>query len=420
VLNDTALVRQLVPLTPPMSAEAFAAGRERLTATFGSGRRSRVARRLAFAAWAIALVAIPINLVGLDGDSMIDLQVYRAGGMAWLHGVALYGDFPGPLPGPRLPFTYPPLAAVLFSAFAVLPYWLTKTLVTLASLLALTATTVAVAGRLSPCLKWTLGPAAATAALLVEPVRSTFDFGQVNLGLMALVAVDCLAVRRCRGVLVGLAAAIKLTPAVFVVHFLAKRDWRAAMTSIASFVGFALAGFLFAPNDSRQYWVSTVFDPSRVGGLAYTNNQSIRGLLHRLHPAPAAETLLWLVLTLLVLALAWRAARRANDDVTRLVAVGVAGLLVSPVSWSHHWVWAVPAFMAFGWRLWRTRAWRQLPVLLTAVAVFRLAPFQRLPHSGDRELNWTLWQHIPGDSYVWLGIGTLAWLAFSRPSRRLA
>src|SRR5262249_8401015 len=157
------------------------------------------------------------------------------------------------------------------------------------------------AGRLDHRLKWTFGPAAAVVALVLEPVLSTFDFGQVNLALTALVVMDCLAVRRFRGVLVGLAAAIKLAPAVFVVYFLVKRDGRGWAASAASFVGFAMLGFLLAPNDSRKYWFGVVLDPSRIGGLAYMDNQSIRGVLHRIHPLPVTETLLWLVLTALVL-----------------------------------------------------------------------------------------------------------------------
>jgi len=387
-------------------------------ASITSERGLRIARRVALAVWAVTFVALPLYLVGLQHNDMLDLQVYRNGGLAWLNGVSLYDGFPGPLPGPRLPFTYPPLSAVLFSLFASMPYWLTRALVTMVSFLALSVATVLVAGRLDRRLKWTLGPAVAVAAIWLEPVISTFDFGQVNLALMALVVVDCLALRRFRGVLVGLAAAIKLTPAVFVLYFLVKRDWKAAATSAASFVGFALVGFLFAPVDSREYWFSTVFDPSRIGGLAYMNNQSLRGVLHRLHPLPVVETLLWAVLTIMVLALAWRAARRAANDVIALTAIAVAGLLASPVSWSHHWVWAAPAFLALAWQLWRTRAWGWAPALLGALAVFCVAPFKWMPSSDDRELNWTLWQHIPGDAYVWLAIGMLTVLAFGASRSR--
>jgi alpha-1,2-mannosyltransferase len=383
-----------------------------------SERGLRIARRVSLAAWAVAFVGLPLYKVGWQDSGMLDLEVYRTGGLAWLNGVSLYDGFPGTLPGPRLPFTYPPLSAVLFSVFAAMPYWLTRGLVTMASFLALSVSTVLVAGRLDRRLKWTVGPlAAVVATFALEPVMSTFDFGQVNLALMALVVVDCLAVKRFRGVLVGLAAAIKLTPAVFVLYFLVKRDWKAAATSFASFVGFGLVGFLFDPTDSREYWFSTVFDPSRIGGLAYMNNQSLRGLLHRLHPLPAIETLLWAVLTIMVLALAWRAARRAGNDVIALTAIGVAGLLASPVSWSHHWVWAALAFLALGWQLWRTRAWGWAPVLLGAFVVFVLAPFKWMPSSADREMTWTLWQHVPGDAYVWLGIAMLTALAFFGVSR---
>ena len=401
----------MVLLVPPMSTEAFTAGRLRLTESLGSERRRRVAGRIAGGIWAIALVLLTVHLA--LGPDMLDLQVYRNGGLAWLRGIPLYVDFPGPLGGPNLPFTYPPVAAVIFGVFATMPFWLTETLVTVVSFVALSAVTVVVAGKLDPRLKWTLGPAAAVLALSMEPVRTTFGYGQVNLALMALVVVDCLVVRRSRGVLVGLAAAIKLTPAVFIVYFLVKRDRRSAVTAVASFAGFALLGFLLAPKDSVDFWFNAMLNPGRITTLSIMTNESVRAELYRLPALGSMQTLVWVVLAAMVLALAWRAASRARDDVVALVAIAAAGLLVSPISWSHHWVWVVPAFMAFGWQLWRDRAWRRVPLLLGAAAVFWFGPpYGWLPSSGDQELGWSLWQHLPGAAYVWLGLGMLAVLAF--------
>jgi alpha-1,2-mannosyltransferase len=418
VRNDTELVATIARSVPPMSAEAFATGRLRLTTGLRSERRRRVARRLAWAAWAVALVWVPLNLVFLRGATMLDLQVYRNGGLAWLRGIPLYVGFPGPLGGPNLPFTYPPVAAVLFSGFAVIPFWLSRTLVTLAGFLALSATTVVAAGRLDQRLKWTLGPAAAVLALSLEPVGSTLGYGQVNLLLMALVVVDCLAVTRFRGVLVGLAAAIKLTPLVFVGYFLVRRDRRSAITAAASFVGFALVGLLLAPTDTVEFWFHAMINPERITTLSIMTNESLRAELYRLPALASVQSLLWAVLAVLVLALAWRAAGRARNDVLALVAIAVAGLLISPISWSHHWVWVVPALMAVGSQLWQDRAWRRLALLPVPVAAFCFGPpYGWLPSSGDQELNWALWQHVPGAAYVWLGLGLLAALAFG-PERR--
>ena len=275
-----------------------------------------------------------------------------------------------------------------------------------------------VTGRLTerPQVVWTVAPAAAIAAIALEPVISTFLFGQINLLLMALVVIDCLAVkdRRWRGVLVGLAAAIKLTPAIFVLYFLARKDWRAAITSTVAFAGFAVVGFLAAPKDSVEYWFHALQDPSRVGGLAYMANQSIRGVLHRFDPGQPVETLLWVALSAITVLLAVIVARRTRNDVVALLGIALAGLLVSPVSWSHHWVWCVPAFLALGFAARRT--WSKV-VLAVLLVIFCVQPFTWLPSTGDKEMSWSVWQHIPGDAYVWVGIATLVVLASTTKGR---
>ncbi len=339
-----------------------------------------------------------------SGWYFLDLEVYRYGGLAWLRGIPLYVDFPGPLDGPRFPFTYPPIAAVLFSGLNALPLWAVNALVMMAGFTALTAVCVIVVGRLRPSLMWTLGPAVAIAGLALEPVMSTLAFGQINLVLMAMIVIDCLVVldRRLRGVLIGVAAAIKLTPAMFVLYFLVKRDWRAALTSVATFAGLAVAGFLLAPKDSVEYWFNALLDPKRIGGLALATNQSFRGILHRLSPDPATETLLWLSLSAVAVAVAVYVAWRTRDEFVALFAIAAAGLLASPVSWSHHWVWCVPALLVLGLR---TRRWW---LAGGVAAVFVTRPFMYMPQYEDREKTWTVLHHIPGDVYVWLAIAMLA------------
>ncbi|GAA3647448.1 glycosyltransferase 87 family protein [Lentzea roselyniae] len=409
-MNETVLIRQLVDDVPPMSADAFASGRRRIL-TLHRWVKARKATRVL---WFVALAALPIVLAAA-GCYYLDLQVYRTGGLAWLKGLPLYIDFPGTLDGPALPFTYPPIAAVLFSGLTFLPVWASNALVVVVSFLCLSVVCFLVTGRLTQRANvvWTVTAAVSVATLALEPVISTFLFGQINLVLMALVVVDCLAVtdRRWRGALVGLAAAIKLTPLIFLLYFLVRRDWRAALTSVATFAGLAGAGFVLAPKDSAEYWFHALLDPGRVGGLAYMANQSLRGVLHRVNPGQPTETLLWVLLSVIVVVLAVVAARKAGNDVVALTAIATAGLLVSPVSWSHHWVWCVPALLALGFvrRKW---AWVTLGAL---VVVCLLGPFTWLPHTGDKEMLWTWWQHIYGDAYTWVAIGALVALAATRP-----
>jgi len=178
-------------------------------------------------------------------------------------------------------------------------------------------------------------------------VRNTLNYGQVNLALMALVSLDCLARGRAgpRGALVGLAAAVKLTPAAFVLFFLLRRDYRAAATAAGSFTACTAAGFLLAPRDSARYWTSVIVATGRPGSPWYAANQSIQGVLARagVQPAHARRDG----------RLAGPVGRRAraglpgacggplagSADAWALSLNAFAALLISPISWSHHWVW---------------------------------------------------------------------------------
>jgi alpha-1,2-mannosyltransferase len=353
----------------------------------------------------VATVAAGALVVALYGVSvpgaLTDLKVYRAGGLSWLHGTPLYTrDFPF-----WLPFTYPPVAAVLFGVLAVLPFVASAVLLTGAGLTGLRATTRVVAG-----------PAASAAALVgavaLEPIRTTLLFGQVNLVLMALVALDCLlpVTRWPRGLLVGLAAAVKLTPAVFVLFFLARRRPQPAVTAVVAFAAVTGAGMLFAPADSLRYWHTTIFDPDRIGGAAFVTNQSLRGVLTRLG-APAG---CWVVLALAVLVLAWLGARRATEPAVALLVVAAAGLLVSPVSWSHHWVWIAPALAHFAIHAYRN--WGAFAVFAVVTVVFTVG-HRFLPGGHDRELAWQWWQHVLGSSYALVAVAFLTWAATRVPAR---
>ncbi|GHH28309.1 glycosyltransferase 87 family protein [Lentzea cavernae] len=315
------------------------------------------------------------------GTGLLDLRVYLAGGRAWLAGTDLYTThFRGPS---GLPFTYPPFAAMVFSGLTALPVAAAALLFTAVGIGLFTAAarTWAGFGLIALC-------------LLLEPLRVSLDLGQINLVLLGLVAADCLLPRTFwpRGTLVGLAAAIKLTPAIFVLFFLCRGRWRPALTAVATFVVCAV----LAPGQAQQFWLHAMLDPERVGGLAYSANQSLRGLLFRL----GAPEFVWLVAAVAVLGLTVVVLPRLRDDLTALVATAAAGLLISPVSWSHHWVWIAPALALLNGR-----------VRVAVVVVFAVGPHWLLPTAGDRELGWTWWQHVVGNTYVWLGLAFLGWCA---------
>jgi alpha-1,2-mannosyltransferase len=202
---------------------------------------------------------------------MIDLAVYRSGGLALRHGEPLYSAHPD---GSLLPFTYPPFAGLLCVPLAVLDWTAARVAITALSLAALV-----LAAHLSVHSAGLRVPGATTAAvgagLLLEPVRATLSFGQVNLLVMALVLTDLTARthRRSCGVLVGIAAGIKLTPLIFLPYLLLTGRRRAAGVALASFAGTVLAGWLVLPAESARYWLHLVAEPDRVGGVGYSGNQ---------------------------------------------------------------------------------------------------------------------------------------------------
>jgi alpha-1,2-mannosyltransferase len=343
------------------------------------------------------------------GPYRIDLDVYRIGSSVWLRHGDLYGVLPATSSGARLPFSYPPIAAVLLSPLSLVPMAVAGAVLTLISI-ALTAVV------LRMFLRRVAGPRAGSwwtvawllpAGLFLEPVRNTLDYGQVNIALMALVTADCLTAhpRWPRGAAVGLAAAVKLTPAAFVLFFLCRGDKRAAGTAAVSFAAATAAGFLLAWHDSVRYWTSIVFQTGRAGDLIYAANQSIQAVLGRagLDPGTPAGTAVWLALCVVVLVLAARGMRDAlarSADAWALSLNAFAALLISPISWSHHWVWAVPGLVTLAVISRRRRHRAGLVTAAAGLVIFAAAPQWWFPSGGNREAHWAVWQQIIGSSYV--------------------
>jgi alpha-1,2-mannosyltransferase len=330
----------------------------------------------------------------------LDLDVYRIGARAWWAGSDLYSTLPATSGGLRLPFTYPPVAAVLFAPLTLLPLPVAGALLGLLGLAATAAVLPMVAGRIP---RRVLIAAVLPLAVAVEPVRATLNYGQINLVLMVLVLFDCLtrAPRWPRGALVGLAAAVKLTPAGFLLFFLLNRDPRAICRAVVAFLGGTAAGFLFAGPDSVRYWTAALWDTGRIGTVHYAGNQSLLAVLARFGLTPPARTVLWLlgvVLTLAVTAIGMRRAIAAGRPEYAVVLNAFAILVVSPVSWTHHWVWLVPALFVF------TGVWRY-----AGLAFFVLAPqWWWIDSTANREYDWTAGQQLLGNGYLYFALLALA------------
>lgn len=324
---------------------------------------------------------------------LLDLSVYRAGAQRLLDGASIYSQ-----PYGDLPFTYPPFAALAMVPLAALPTVLAELALPLLSAAAL----VLVWHRCGIRSRWLLVVAPVSAVL--EPVWMTQHFGQVNLLLLALVLGDLVGPSsRWRGVLTGIAAGIKLTPLIFLGYLVVTRQWRAAGVMASSFAATVLVPIVLVPGDGARFWTSVLPDAGRIGAPWYAGNQSLMGVLARLGGDSSWVRSGWFAASVAVVLLGLCLARvlfDRGDLLGAVCATGLASLLASPVSWSHHWVWCIP----LGVVLFRRTG---VFVALLWAAVFVAAPHLWMSSGDDVELTWT-WEHLAGDAYVWVG---LFWLA---------
>lgn len=306
-------------------------------------------RRVA-ALWSIFVVVAAASsaLVALRPDRLSDLHIYR-GALLHLHaGHPLY-DFVAENGGP---FTYPPFAALVLWPVAAVPegvaqgIWLALTCLAVVAIAAAVGRVLVGPGRRRALVV----PAVACALMLSAPVQSNLRFGQVSIFIVLLALLDGTGVvpPRLRGVLVGVAAAVKLTPLLFVVYFLATGRYRDAARAAATFLACAALGAAVLPAASWTYWAEAVRDTSRVGNLASLGNQSVHGMLLRLGLDEASLPLLWAALVAVVCGVALLRARQLaarGRPGHAAVLVGCATVAASPVSWTHHQIWPVLAAM---------------------------------------------------------------------------
>ena len=315
-----------------------------------------MSRRLRPVLFSALIVAVGARyVVGLATGSMGDFLVYRQAGIAVEGQGSLYTS------GDTLPFTYPPFAALVYAPFAGLGTGWARWLHTAFGAALLIWVLVALRRHLRVPL-----PLVVATALTMPFIRS-LQLGQVNPLIFALLVTDWVVLSRRAGFLTGLAAGLKVTPAAFGIVALLRRDWRAASAAALAFSVTVGLGALVRPQDTWAFWTSYLWDPRRVGSLGYADNQSLKGALLRLGVDSVGPYAVLAAATLAVGLLAARRQTRADERVGALVAVGALGALVSPISWSHHWLWT-PVFA-----LWLWRAGRR-PAAVMAIAVASIAP----------------------------------------------
>jgi alpha-1,2-mannosyltransferase len=318
-------------------------------------------RARALAPWLLGLsLLVHFALVVTNTQmTMIDLRVYRDASPFLLHDT-LYNyrltQFSAQFP---LPFTYPPFAALFFLPLSFVPWVAVKIgwqVISVACLWWLVRLSLRLIARdrsesvefgedvwRRRAMLWT------ALALWFEPVRTTLNYGQINL-LLAAVVLAAMVSRRSvlSGLGVGVTAGIKLTPALSGIYFLATKRWSAAIWSFVAFAATIALAYAVSPDQSILYWFHLINDPSRIGPIASAINQSLRGALSRTVGYDVGLGPVWLVGAAVALGLmlfALRAAVRAKDTLAGVLSVQYFTLLVSPISWSHHWVWMVPTVL---------------------------------------------------------------------------
>jgi alpha-1,2-mannosyltransferase len=311
----------------------------------------RMPARLAAAApvlLAISIVArFVLTYVIPHGASFVDLHVYVGGAETLNHPGGLYDyvyadqtpDFP-------LPFTYPPFAAVVFYPLHLIPFWIltfawqVAIIAALYGVVRISQRLLAGQGDRRIAMLWT------ALGIWLEPMRSNFDYGQINVMLVLAVLYAVYSTRWwLSGLLVGLAAGVKLTPAVSGLYFVGARRWGTAVFSAVVFFGTVAVSALIVGDQTRYYFTELLGDARRVGPVGTSFNQSWRGGISRILGYDAGYGTLVvaaIVLTAILALLAWRAIGGAKDRLGAIVVVQLFALLSSPISWTHHWVWLIP------------------------------------------------------------------------------
>jgi alpha-1,2-mannosyltransferase len=393
----------------------------------------------------------------------VDLGVYRDGGLIVRHVSPPYSatlkdslyDWPStPL---ALKFTYTPFAALFFAVVSFVPWSVLPRLVQVANLIFLFIAAWCTMGALGyRDRRVRLGGALLGFAIgmLTEPVFRTLYLGQINLLLMAAIIWDLNLPdnRRWKGVATGLAAAIKLTPLVFIPYLLLTRRFRAAAVVTGTFLATIVLGFVLIGHESSDFWLHGLFiKDGRTGFVGWTGNQSLGAIVTRLAGSIHASTVPWLLLALVATVVGLGAAAqldRAGHAMLGLLTTALVGLLDSPISWDHHWVWVVPGMMVAGH--YAVQAWqagrRLVSVGCAALVAALLLIFASWPGSlwslkttgpgnftkgliwagpyskvtifmahGDlpsfKEYHWAGLQNLSGNAYILTGIALLILLA---------
>lgn len=419
-----------------------------------------------------------------------DVYVYWYALNNWFSGNSLYDWYA--LPDYKMyPFTYPPFGAWALSPLTWFDYETAARLIIMAIALQ-TAVIVALIGR---SLGWSWGSAFAIApwaAIVIEqclePFNQSVGFAQVNTAMMALVMIDVAAPDswKGRGVASGLAAAIKLTPAIAILIFLLRRQWRSAITMVTTSITVTLLSWIISPSESARFFFDAMWDPQRAGDAYYTSNQNLKGFVARALPENTWSIAWAITVALALVAAVWLCLRiqaaatsvvtphvisddaapgplnaaapatgpaapaaetAASDAVTTPSAVATPstvatapapvlpenlatlltaavimtlGLLVSPITWSHHWVWGLATVVVLIAVALRLKSLALMGTALVQGVLLIMAPHWWFPYGQVNELHWNVAEQLVGSSYTLAAIASGVALAWALPVQATA
>jgi alpha-1,2-mannosyltransferase len=387
-----------------------------------------ISRRLSRAAveflppFAVALLILPFiiqygKLIPWH-PSTIDLQVYVYAVKDMLAGKDIFATT---TPFWNLYFIYPPIAAILMTPLAFGPYALWQVVWTGGLVWAQQS----VLKRCGAPRGWKLGLIGIAVVLAVEPIRTTLGYGQVNTILMALVVADLLPDapgerrRIPQGTLIGLAAAIKLTPALFVIFAFLIGKTRVAITAMISFAVFTGIGAILLFRETLVFFGGLSGGDTRTASPLYTGNQSLLGVFFRLGDSSRVTTLVGLAVSAILAVLGCLVAAhwwRQDEKVFAVAIVGLTTCLASPLSWTHHHVWILPMAMAVlspgvpRWARYLGGFW--------VVWVCVCLPLAVLPYGGGRERQFDFLQQVVANLGPIVGVILfvgLAWQLVASP-----
>ncbi|MFC7481837.1 glycosyltransferase 87 family protein [Luedemannella flava] len=369
-----------------------------------------------------------------------DLRIYHGAVAWWASGGDLYRYVHPPT---GLGFTYPPFAAIVMRPMAELSVtaagWLSG-IVSMAAFVFLVALAVRPIARRYGWRTWYAVALVVPPLTATDPIRETLGFGQVNLLLAALIFADLVGLRwRARpgsqtagffasgawaGAGIGLAASVKITPALFILYLVCSRQWRAAFVAVGTAVGATFAAWMIAGHESWTYFSTILWQTERVGAADMTPNQALTGILARLFDSTDSPPLVWFSFALVLLAIGISravSAHRDGDEYAAFVLVGLTGNAICPISWTHHLVFAVLAIIVLADAAVRRRT-SATALLLPRLAGARLplrmsARFAGLPYAALAVGSYVLYVVSPVWDYSHLlptshyADGTFGWLA---------